>query len=104
MLCVGVVDWSRKELESFRVVEKLEIEPKKFIQLRCVGATRVGGQVPLERVGGCHSGECVYPTRTSGQIDLARSVVYPPLGVRCTLRSGCSGTTRSILTSRIVRY
>ena len=75
MLCVGVVDWSRKELESFRVVEKLEIEPKKFIQLRCAGATRVGGQ-----------------------IDLARSAVYPPLGVQCTLRSECSvPSARSVM-------
>ena len=71
----------QERVGRFLVLVKLEIEPKKFIKLRCAGTTQVGGHVPLERVGGCHSGECVYPTRTSGQIDLARSVVYPPFGV-----------------------
>ena len=82
MLCVGVVDWSRKELESFRVVEKLEIEPKKFIQLRCAGATRASG----------------------GQIDLARSVVYPPLGVQCTLCSECSVPSARSAVVHLARY
>ena len=75
----------------------------KFIQLRCAGAARVGGYVPLERVGGYHSGECVCPTRASGQIHLvrgavvhpARGAMYPPFGVQCTLRSGCDGTPHS---------
>ena len=66
-LCGGVVDWSRKELESFRVVEKLEIEPKKFIQLRCAGATRASGWADRPR------SECSVPS--------VRSAVYPPFGV-----------------------
>lgn len=56
----------QERVGRFLVLVKLEIEPKKFIKLRCAGTTQVGGHVPLERVGGCHSGECVCPTRAGG--------------------------------------
>ena len=56
----------QERVGRFQVLVKLEIEAKKFIKLRCAGTTQVGGHVPLERVGGCHSGECVCPTRAGG--------------------------------------
>ena len=70
----------------------------------CAGTTRASGQVPPERVGrytslgvrctlrsGCGSTPCsgCGSTPCSGYgVHSARGVVYPPLGVQCTLRSG----------------
>jgi len=85
-------------------LEKLEIAPKKFIQLRCAGTTRASMYVPLGRVGRYHPSECVGTTRASGQIDLARSVMYPPLGVWWYTSLGTEVLPRSELTSRIGRY